>query len=37
MAGALGGERSWRTVPGGHFAFFRDRRLWGQLADFMAT
>jgi alpha-beta hydrolase superfamily lysophospholipase len=37
MARALGGERTWRTVPGGHFAFFRDRRLWSQLADFMAT
>jgi len=37
LAGRLGGARTFRSVPGNHFSFFKHRALWPELAAFMAA
>ena len=37
LAGRLAGPRTFRSVPGNHFSFFKHRALWPALADFMSA
>jgi predicted alpha/beta hydrolase len=37
LAARLAGPRTFRSVPGNHFSFFRHRALWPELADFMSA